>query len=566
MDWDNKENESKNLWERNGRRGGLTGSQGTGHRTAAGRSRRSEYSSGRAAGERERSGEETGVPRAAGGSRYQEKQPGQARGKTLWDKKPWNKKTWNKGAGNGRPGNKKRDGGTDVVRLAFMGLGAVAVIAYIVVAVYFGGHFYSGAQIYGIDCSRMTPGQVKTEVEKKLGEYTLTVEQRNGRKDVITASQIGLQYQDDNSIESQLKSQRCYIWPAMMLLGKSGNLSVSTTYDRDGIDNVLRNMEGFLPGNIVAPQDAHRGDTETGYEVVPEVMGTTLDFTKTKEVIMEALDQGQTTVSLEEKGCYIDPLVYQDDPDLNAEVEELNSLLTANITYDFGDRQEVVNGSVIKNWIVQNEDGSYYIDDNKIWEYVSQLADKYDTFGRDREFYTSLGTTVSLSGGDYGWAMDQDATAQILSEAVKAGKTETITPEYVYTAMSRDENDIGGTYVEISISMQEMWCYQDGNLVVDTPVVTGNPNRGNATPAGGVWAIDAKMQEYVLTGEGYEAPVDYWMPFNGDIGIHDMQNRWAFGGTIYLSNGSHGCVNTPYEAAQTIYNIVSIGTPVVVYD
>ena len=72
--------------------------------------------------------------------------------------------------------------------------------------------------------------------------------------------------------------------------------------------------------------------------------------------------------------------------------------------------------------------------------------------------------------------------------------------------------------MEICISRQEMWCYQDGSLVVDTPVVTGNPNKGDATPAGGVWAIDAKMEDYVLTGEGYEAPVDYWMPFNGDIG------------------------------------------------
>ena len=520
MDWEKGEKENKNLWERNGRRGGLTENQG----------RRKPH--------RDTKKEGAVLRHSAGGSRYREKQP--------------------KG--------KRKSEGPDALRISLIGLGVVAVAAYIVVAVYFGGHFYSGAQIYGIDCGRMTAGQVKEEVQKKLGEYTLTVEERNGQKDVITASQIGLQYQDDSSIENQLKGQRCYIWPAMMLLGKGGNLTVTTTYDREGIDQVLRNMNCFLPGNIVAPQDAHRGDTDTGYEVVPEVMGTTLDFNKTKEAILDALDQGATTVSLEEKGCYIDPLVYQDDPELNAEVEELNSLLKACITYDFEDRQEVVDGSVIKNWIAQNEDGSYYIDDNKIWEYVSGLADKYDTFGRDREFYTSLGTTVSLSGGDYGWAMDQDATAQILSDAVKAGKTETITPEYVYTAMSRAENDIGGTYVEICISRQEMWCYQDGNLVVDTPVVTGNPNKGDATPAGGVWAIDAKMQEYVLTGEGYEAPVDYWMPFNGDIGIHDMQNRWEFGGTIYLSNGSHGCVNTPYDAAQTIYNIVSIGTPVVVSD
>ena len=114
--------------------------------------------------------------------------------------------------------------------------------------------------------------------------------------------------------------------------------------------------------------------------------------------------------------------------------------------------------------------------------------------------------------------------------------------------------------------MQEMWCYKDGELIVDTPVVTGNPNKGNETPAGGVWAIDAKMQDYVLRGEGYASPVDYWMPFNGDVGIHDMQNRAYFGGSIYLTNGSHGCVNTPYDAAQTIYNTVSIGTPVIVYE
>ena len=56
------------------------------------------------------------------------------------------------------------------------------------------------------------------------------------------------------------------------------------------------------------------------------------------------------------------------------------------------------------------------------------------------------------------------------------------------------------------------------------------------------------------------------MPFNGDVGIHDMQTRAYFGGTIYLTNGAHGCVNTPYEQAQTIFNTASVGTPVIVYE
>jgi lipoprotein-anchoring transpeptidase ErfK/SrfK len=120
--------------------------------------------------------------------------------------------------------------------------------------------------------------------------------------------------------------------------------------------------------------------------------------------------------------------------------------------------------------------------------------------------------------------------------------------------------------VEICISKQEMWCYEDGNLIVDTPVVTGNPNKGNATPSGGVWAVDNKQRNATLVGEGYSAPVDYWIPFNGNVGIHDLQTRAYFGGTIYLTNGSHGCVNTPYDAVQLIYNTISVGTPVIVYE
>lgn len=497
----------------------------------------------------------------SGGSRYADKNPeiaaATASGLSRENKKVRGTKTLRQAAAEIR---------RDPVKIALLSLAAVTVIAYVVVAVYFSGHFYPGAMIYGIDCSRKTAGQAKEEVKEKIGSYVLTIEERQGMSDTISASQINLQYEDKNGIEQKLKSQKSYLWPVMMALGNSGEVAVDTVYDRDSIDAVLRQLNCFLPGNVIAPEDAHRGDTDEGYEVVAEVMGTTLDYEKTKSVIMDALDGGLATVSLDAEGCYIDPSVYQDDPELNAEVEELNSLLTARITYDFGDRQEVVDASVIKQWIFKNDEGDYYIDDNHIWAYVEELAAKYDTFGGERTFYTSIGTVETLYGGDYGWCMDQDATAEILAEAVKEGKTETLEPEYIYTAMSRDTNDIGGTYVEVCISRQEMWCYQDGYLVVDTPVVTGNPNRGNATPSGGVWAIDAKMRDYTLVGEGYAAPVDYWMPFNGDVGIHDMQNRAYFGGTIYLSNGSHGCVNTPYEQARTIYGIVSIGTPVVVYE
>ncbi len=445
-------------------------------------------------------------------------------------------------------------------------LGGAVAAAYIAAAVYFCFHFYEGTEIYGVDCSQMTLEEAKQEVAGRLDEYTLQIEERGGSTETLTADQVALEFVDNNSIDRVLKAQRPYVWPVMIFLKKSGLASVSFSYDKEKALAMVDALDCMNPLFVIAPKDAYIGVTDSGFEVVEEVTGTTLDRSRTQEAIVRALDRGASSVSLEEEGCYIDPEIYQDDEKLQSDAVAMSELARARIIYDFGDRSEVVDAYVIQDWIVKAADGSFVIDDMCVTDYVTALAEKYDTFGLTREFYTSLGTVETLTGGDYGWCIDQGATVSALMRALESGYQGTMEPEYVYTAMSRDTDDIGYTYVEICISQQRMWCYKDGTCIVDTPVVTGNPNKGNATPSGGVWAIDAKKRNAILTGEGYTAPVDYWMPFNGDIGIHDLKSRAYFGSTIYLTNGSHGCVNTPYDAVQTIYDAVSIGTPVIVYE
>ena len=452
------------------------------------------------------------------------------------------------------------------LRMVLYGLGGMVLIAYIAVAVYFGSHFYEDTEIYGIDCSQKTVEEVKALVEDKLDDYQLKIEERGGAEEFITAPQIDLQFVDNSSIDRMLKAQRSYLWPITMLLERNQMASVAFSYDQEKALTALRSLECMNPIYVKSPTDAYLQVTDQGYEIVSETEGNALDQNKTQSALFAALDAGKSTLSFEAEDCYIKPEIYQDDKALNEEAEAKNELLKADITYDFGDRQERVNAPVIAEWITQMTDGGYVIDEVKVMDYVESLALKYDTFGLPRTFYTTLGTTVTLSDGDYGWCIDQSATLVDLLNAIGEGYQGTMEPQYLYTATSRNTDDIGYTYVEICISQQRMWCYKDGVCIVDTPIVTGNPNKGNATPSNGVWSIDAKMREYTLVGEGYRSPVDYWMPFNGDIGIHDMQNRAYFGSTIYLTNGSHGCINTPYDAVKVIYENVSIGTAVVVYD
>ena len=126
------------------------------------------------------------------------------------------------------------------------------------------------------------------------------------------------------------------------------------------------------------------------------------------------------------------------------------------------------------------------------------------------------------------------------------------------------QNDYGDSYVEINLTAQHLFLYKDGNLVVESDFVSGNLSKGHATPTG-AFGLTYKTTDAVLRGEDYVTPVKYWMPYAGDVGMHDATWRNSFGGNIYKTNGSHGCINLPRSAAKTIYETIEQGYPVLVY-
>ena len=313
-----------------------------------------------------------------------------------------------------------------------------------------------------------------------------------------------------------------------------------------------------------APTDAYLTDDGTSYVIVPETEGEQVDYEKAEQAVIEALDAGAASVDLEEKDVYRKPGITQDDEALNGEMAELNHLTAARITYAIGENSYAIDRATLQSWLVQGEDGTYTISQDEAAAFVRHMAYETDTFGLAHTFKTSLGATINLNaGGDYGWCIDKEETTQALLQAIEDETQGNLDPVYLYTANDRSANDIGNTYVEVCISQQKMWCYKDGVLVTETPVTTGNHATGYDTPAGSVWAVDAKKSDCDF--KLYPSHVMFWLPFNGDVGIHDASWRTEYGGDIYLTNGSHGCVNTPYTEAEKVFNAIEIGDPVIVY-
>lgn len=123
---------------------------------------------------------------------------------------------------------------------------------------------------------------------------------------------------------------------------------------------------------------------------------------------------------------------------------------------------------------------------------------------------------------------------------------------------------VEATYVDVNLTTQTMTYFVNGLPVLSSPCVTGNVSAGNGTPAGFFRIYNLVPGKY-LTGPTWNVWVNYWMPFNGSIGLHDASWRGSFGGSIYQTNGSHGCVNLPSNVAATLYSMIGIGTQVVVH-
>ena len=119
----------------------------------------------------------------------------------------------------------------------------------------------------------------------------------------------------------------------------------------------------------------------------------------------------------------------------------------------------------------------------------------------------------------------------------------------------------------VSIYRQKVTLIKNGKFIEDSSCVTGKENVRNTRR--GEFKVEYMQRNRTLTGTNYKGvkykqPVEFWIRFYGKTGFHSASYRNDFGGTIYQTNGSNGCVNLPYNFAKTLYTNAYVGMPVYV--
>ena len=449
--------------------------------------------------------------------------------------------------------------------------------AYFFGVYYFTGHFLPGSQVNGFNCSYMTEKEAEKLLEKKTGVYTLAVQTRGNGQEGISADEIRLKYTSDGSVKRLLREQNRFVWFLVFSQHKTYELPSSVSYDENLFEKKIDSLKCMK--NNIEPEDAYIRECEDGFEVVPEIEGTRVDREKLLADIKEAVTTGRTVANLEEDDCYINPSVYAEN--LTKDCQQMNDLTDVVITYDFSDRKESVNRAVIKEWLTRNENGDLVLDKTEIAKYIAGLAEKYDTVGTERTFSTYDNQDITVSGGNYGWVIDQKKETDVLYQDILDKKTEVREPIYEQTAESRNTNDIGYSYIEIDLTRQRMLLYQNGTPIADTGFAASS-----STPTG-VYRLGEK-QESAIPGNTEAnsgkngVSVSLWMPFTDELGIYGdpeliitgadiaadtfgSSENMDFSSSYNCWESTEGCIAVPEEEAQIIYQNVNSGLPVIIY-
>lgn len=444
--------------------------------------------------------------------------------------------------------------------------GAAVFFLYLAGTLFYNWNFFQGTTINGVKCSNTTVDKAESIISKEVREYELTIEERNDQKEQIKGKDIGLKIYFDGGLGSLKRKQNPFFWPVAIFMKHDYQIGTMLNYDKDLLESFYNYLEIFNEEKVIQPSDAHVSEYENGaYHVVDAEQGNLVKKEEFFEIVKKKILSMESSVSIEEEGCYVAPDLTADNESLKNAVDEMNHLLSSKIVYQFDDKKEVVDAERIHKWIVLQKDYTVTLDDAKVKEFIDYIGKTYNTFGQVRSLKTSYGKTIDITGGDYGWWLDRVSEQKELIAAVKEGTQGEREPVYFQTAAHYGKDDVGDTYVEINLTAQHLFFYKDGKLVVESDFVSGNLKKNYGTPVG-TYPIQYRQRNATLVGEDYATPVNYWMPFNGNIGLHDAPWRSTFGKDIYLTSGSHGCINLPPAVAKTIYEGIARGVGVYVYE
>ncbi len=452
----------------------------------------------------------------------------------------------------------------------------LAFLGYFLLAFYYRTGFSVNTWINGIYCTGKSVEEVNSELLQQTKAPIIQITDKDGRTYRIDLKDAGYEADYLTALNRYMQEQNPYLWPENITLHRNHHLQPIETYDVDALRELFYHLEPVASQMNRSKEFSLSRNQKEGW-VLKDGLHDRLDAKKAFEAMVAKVDAGEREISLEELGGYYDIPLTKEQEELQALYEKASAFQKWNVIYDMGTEEYLWSPGQMAYFIEADQDGLPLLDNNEqvvlnkdaVKQAVEAWADTYDTYGKPHKFMSTRGEEILIDGGTYGNLLNRKKetaflTDNLLKEELRTGEKQYHVPEYDKMARLQGRNDIGDTYVEVDMTLQKLYYYEEGELIIECDIVTGDMAKKRSTPEG-VNFVYSKQKNRILRGRDYADFVKYWMPVNGNIGLHDADWRSEFGGSIYLKDGSHGCVNMPDDAIKELYEKADIGLPVVMF-
>lgn len=453
----------------------------------------------------------------------------------------------------------------------------VLCIVYAVGAFYFGDHLLPNTKMGTEDVSLQSERQLESEFNGAASNYSLDIS-GEGFSYKLDSDKISMSIEGGALAKDALKRQNAFAWPIEVFSSHDLSDLLDISYDQAALKKVIDNQVDIYNRdktpceNATVVYDKDKGS----FVVKDEVKGDQLDEEKVLSKVVECIDSLEKECVLSESEIE-QPSILSSDERLEGAVEKGNSIASGSIKLVMDgtdDAVATIGKDEIVDWITfSDKDLSVGIDTEAMDSWLSKATEGVNTVGSKRSWTRADGTKCKVSGGSYGWRADIDSLGDTVSSHLKKADFSDVTiksSKKAATYAGKGKRD-WKAYVDIDLSEQKVRYYDDNDkLQHETSCVTGTKGKHD-TPQG-VYTIDWRQSPRILKGKNedgstYESKVTYWLPFIDarGIGLHDATWRSNFGGSIWKTSGSHGCVNLPPKDAKWFYENLPSHAVVVVH-
>ena len=384
----------------------------------------------------------------------------------------------------------------------------ILLLVYFLVSFYYRDRFLKNTYINDVVCDELDLTSVVSILDSQNLSYRLEVYGRNPQNPeenvllgTIQAADIDYADYDSQAVAKEfLDKQNPFEWVNVINhVRYDYHTERDLSYSKEKLLNSIGQWLAFQDDQMLIAGNAYIDSTEDGlsYVVSGGRKGSCLKKENAQNAIIQAIEKGDTEVNLEDFDCYEGPRIDTDDWYLVHYSDTLNKWLSTVITYDWHGIDIQIDKNVIKDW-VSLKNSRPYLDEEKVATYLEECSMRYDAYGKERTFTTTLGKEVVLPCS-YGCLVDWEFEKDELIPLIYEGKVTKKEPLYSKEGYSKGSNELGGSYVEIDMSNQHLYLYIDNNIVLESDIVTGCMSNGCYTPAG-IFGLTYRTRNATLRG------------------------------------------------------------------